>query len=792
MKKFYFFIMTFLITSGGIMPQHLVERAYLGPDGEVLKESIVTEMPFESKTPGYNQLPGWPKKVVANQTFKPFRGVTLADITQNGQDEILVAGHNMIHVFDGSGNIIWSRTLTGTAIYPPSVGIMDENGTIGIVQVTGGVPNNGRVYYFDSEGNDMTGWPLSFANHWIICAPVIADVSGNGICEIIVQTRTSNNLHVLQTDGTPLNANWPVNLDGTPAITPSVADIDNDGNMEIVTAISNGTLFAFDQNGQSKPGFPVPSDNYGFSYQSPLLVDFDGNDLLSIVGSTHGDAPKFYVRNHDGTYRDGWPVPVPEGYWTYSPPTVVDLEGNQEFNIFMSRPTGEDPLPMLYGFNPDGTLMDNFPITKSGGLEGFISVADIDIDGVHDLVFGSNMMIDGEGFIHAWYMDGSGELPGFPLRPTGFTFMNGPNLGDVNGDGLLNLVALSYEQNFLPTDSTFINVYNLNIPVEQANVLFGTYKGSNDRSGFVPRYIEQAELVIDPSSFSFGELAVGQTSEPETFVISNSGNAAATISAVAIGGLFPDHFVLEDTNEYPFNLGPSESIMVEVQFSPLSEGFKTAQLQVSANVNVPSSVISGTGIAAEPPVIVVDPLEFYVIHYEGAGTVCEEMTIMNTGVTDLNFVMDIEYFRSNWLSLSDTIGTIEAGNQLVVDVCFDSGELPSELYFAQIHIQSNDPENPIISIDVLFSIITDIGETINSTTLVYPIPASDAIYIESDQPMVSIKLTSYDGQVIISKAIAPTRSHQLKLEGITSGIYILQVMDDKGWSIARKVIVQLE
>ncbi len=71
---------------------------------------------------------------------------------------------------------------------------------------------------------------------------MLADVSGNGIREIIIQTRTSNNLHVLKTDATSLNVNWPVNLGGTPAVTPSVADIDNDGVVDIVTAISDGTM----------------------------------------------------------------------------------------------------------------------------------------------------------------------------------------------------------------------------------------------------------------------------------------------------------------------------------------------------------------------------------------------------------------------------------------------------------------------------------------------------------------------------------------------------------------------
>ena len=462
-------------------------RAYLGEDGQVLTEPIALDEQWlqDRGTSEIEQMAGFPKKVPAHPNFKNFRNVTLADLNGDGKEEILVASMNQLRVFSSTGDLLWSKVLIGTPIYPPSVERMDAMGTLGIVQVTGGVPNNGRVYYLDANGNDKQGWPVTFSNHWIICAAAIADVTNDGMSEIIVQTRTSNNLHVLKADG---NILWSATLDGTPAVTPSVGDIDGDGVKDVVTAISSGTMYAFNgTDGTPKAGFPVPSDGYSFSYQSQLLVDLDGNGTLSIVGASHGDAPKYFVRNSNGTYRDGWPVAVPGNDWTYGPPTVVDLSGDNDFKIFTSKPVGEDVAPMLFGYHPDGTMMDHFPIVKSGGLESVICVADITSDGQHDLIFGSNMMVEEKGFIHAWKMDGSGEIEGFPLRPTGFTYMNGPTLGDVNGDGLLDLVSFSYEQTFSPNDSAYINVYELMIPMDEADVLFGNYKGSNDRTGFIPR-----------------------------------------------------------------------------------------------------------------------------------------------------------------------------------------------------------------------------------------------------------------------------------------------------------------
>lgn len=486
MKKLYFLsiILALGISCYGQTP---AKQAYLGEDGQSMIREIMIDEHLTQKSPGkdYSQVQGWPKKFANNPTFKSMRGICIADIDLDGIDDIVFGIHNRLYAYKGDGTLIWQKTLTGSAIYPPSIADVTGNGIPEIVQVTGGLPNNGRVYVVNNQGEDLAGWPVNFNNNWILCAPALADLNNDNKLEIIVNIRTLNQIHVLKYDGSSFGPNWPVSLGGIPAVTPSVGDINKDGSPEIIVAISAGTIFALKPDGSNLEGFPIVLTDKSFSYQSPLLADLDGDGFLSIIGATHGNAPEFFVRNHTGSYRTGWPFAIPDNNWTYFPPTVVKLPSEESHRIFMARPVSEDPLPMLWSFSPEASILDDYPITKAGGLEGFLSVADIDADGAHDIIFGSNLMVEGQGFIHAYKMDGSGQLPGFPLRPTGFTFMNGPNLGDVTGDGMLNLIALSYEQSFQTTDSTFINVYNLNIPVEQANVLFGTYKGSNTRNGLM-------------------------------------------------------------------------------------------------------------------------------------------------------------------------------------------------------------------------------------------------------------------------------------------------------------------
>ncbi len=472
-----FSLLVFLQSHG-----QLWQKAYLKDNMQVGTSYINgTQVSMENKMP---QMTGFPKVFPANPSFKNMRNLTLTDVNNDNAEDIIFATDSKIYACSYQG-LLWEQTLTGTAIYPPSVGDVNGDGQDEIVQVTGGQPANGRIYVFDKQGNVLNGWPVSFNNNWIICAPALSDLDNDGKMEIIVNERISpaGKTHILKYDGSSFSAAWPVTLDGIPAVTPSVGDVDGDGEKDIVVC-STKSRYVFGLNGQPKQGFPLTTaPNQSYSYQSPVLADFNGDNKLEITGATHGDAPQFYVMNYDNSPYQQWPVGVPNSSWTYSTPTVVKI--NNQWQIFMSRPIGSDTLDMLYGWDDSGNMLTGFPIVKSGGLEGYSSVADIDNDNNFEIIFGSNLKDNnGEGFIHAYNMDGTGELSGFPLKPKGFTFMNGVCIGDVNGDALTDLVALSYSLNFgTEPDSVYINVYEMNTPFSKSKVLWGTYKGTNTRTG---------------------------------------------------------------------------------------------------------------------------------------------------------------------------------------------------------------------------------------------------------------------------------------------------------------------
>jgi hypothetical protein len=764
MKKL-FTLLFIVLLSNAWAQERVAQQAWLDEDGQVqVKEILIPEaeyLYYQNQKSDYEQLENWPKRIAAHPNFKNFRGVTLADITGDGIDEILVASFSRLYAYKGNGDLLWSLQLTGTATYPPSVADVTGNGQLELVQLTGGIPNNGRAYVVDKDGNVLPGWPVSIGNQWLLSAPALADLDGNGQMEIIFGVRTVNEIHVLKADGTNFNDNWPVVLSSIPAFTPSVGDINNDGEMNIIAGASNGTLYAFTPNAELLPGFPVATANTSFSYQSPLLADLDGDSLLSIVGATHGNAPEYYVRNSDGTYRDGWPVAVPGGGWTYSPPTLADLTGDSIYEIFVSKPIGEAVEPMLFGYNEAGEMLPNFPITKSGGLESFISVADIDKDGEHDLIFGSNMMVDGKGFIHAWKTDGSGQLPGFPLRPDGFTFMNGANLGDVTGDGMLNLVALSYEQTFSPSDSAVINVWNLGITLEEANVLFGTYKGNNTRNGFMTMEEEEPGPDTFLVTFNLNLSQVEDYFNPDVdeFFITGS------MFEWAVPGIQPDLQLMERVDDSMIYTRTIELTPGEYEFKYfLNEGWEGGEWEgepnhefVLENVDLEFWNDWAAIPGGEP---FVANLDLEVNPAEGGTVEGDGMYLPNANVF-ISAQPNLHFGFINWTDGDEEITT----------------DPDHHFFMPRAHVTLTANFNPETGVD----------ELISADFQLFPNPAQDRFTLRSQSIMNHITITEITGKQLLN--LNANTSEILIDTPLQAGIYIVTVVTDDGVFV-RKLQVQ--
>ena len=486
MKKTSLLLLALFSLSLGLIAQQPATRAFIDDAGVIRTETILQAQLPPIARDNLTPMPGFPLNFASNTTYKPMRGLTLADLNNDGTDEIILCHNEQINVIDGQGNILWTQPLVGgMGQFPATVGDINNDGTLEIVALTAYGNVRGGINVYSNTGEVLLSTVTD--NNPLICAPVLADFNNDGALEIIFNGRgrasanISAGIHVWNLQGEELPG-FPFEMPSTPSFTPTLADLDGDGFLEIFTATTSA-LYCVSHTGEEL--YRIDSQEaYKYSYQSPLVVDLDGNGEWSLVGACHGDNPNHYIRNaHTGEYRTGWPKPISS--WTYSAPTVVKNEDN--FAIFMGMSSEGN---VFYQYDIAGNVAPGFPLNLSAGIEGFISVADIDGDGENEIITSFNLMEGDLGYIRAWEMDGTEVTEGFPLRPQGLSYMNGANLGDIDGDGQLDLVTLTYVQTMSPNDPVYVTAYALNQPVE--NMVFGTYKGSNDRMG----WLREEEVVV--------------------------------------------------------------------------------------------------------------------------------------------------------------------------------------------------------------------------------------------------------------------------------------------------------
>ena len=108
---------------------------------------------------------------------------------------------------------------------------------------------------------------------------------------------------------------------------------------------------------------------------------------------------------------------------------------------------------------------------------------------------------------------------------------------------------------------------------------------------------------VNPISKNFGIHFMNETSDPQTFTISNSGFGTLTIQSIALSGEYSGQFVLTNTNTLPANLSVGQNIQISVVYAPTIIGMRSADLLITDNLGRHTYTISLVGEAIElnPP-----------------------------------------------------------------------------------------------------------------------------------------------------------------------------------------------
>jgi hypothetical protein len=466
----------------------LGETATFGIDIQAADSSYTTTVETTINNP-HPYYPGWPRRLCANG----FNSSPIpADVDGEGNLEIVVGtGDGLLLCFRPDGAVPFGFPAkpypeaddehAPYIIASPSIADIDADGDMEIAigltirTTTGEV---GRVAVMGPNGAFEPGWPVDLPAA-VKSSVTLADLDGDGDMELI-HGSYDNKLYVWTHDGLPFPGSWPVDMGTDVFATAAVGDVDNDGQLEIVVAAKDdqdpstyGRLSVLRTDGTPLPGWP--RDYPDQIYPSPALVDFDQDGDLEIVFgcgdfyNEHADANFLYAIHHDGTPLSGFPVQLPDTM--YSSPAIGDITGDGVPDIaFGTKRSAENGGGEVYAYQYDGSLVPGFPYVTGDEVSCSPTIADIDGDNMGEIIIGGD-----DGFVHAVDGDG-GAVPGWPAPVTeGKTVFPAPLVQDLDGDGDLEIAV--------PDSGARFHIWDLDRVVDEYAIFWPMFHANPQMTG---------------------------------------------------------------------------------------------------------------------------------------------------------------------------------------------------------------------------------------------------------------------------------------------------------------------
>lgn len=415
---------------------------------------------------------------------------SVVDLNGDGQMEIIVGDYDgEIFAWDANGQLLDGFPLTNTGHIIGHLAFADLNND-GDMEIVAGIgsPDNGGsgyIYVWHPNGTVYSGWPKSLQRFTPgeplkISSVVIADIEMDGKLDIIAAT--NNNSHDTPSYPTPvpdlyawdragnLKSGWPVQQEPSILGTLAVGNVLGDEKPEIFLGRDAHIVYAYDYRGNNLAGWPLetyvdPDDsNTGdgprivHKRSAPTLADLDSDGIPEFIIAGQRKLPnqsvpvntELMILRPNASRWPGWEVPasgngiITDDYDMQQAPVVVDIDSDGTPEIVIATQDG-----YIRAYEPDKTLKWSTKFSANKNIFATEPViGDVDNDNRPEIIFGTSDAYRGDSQpVGLWILEHDGtpkSVSPLPVYESGIQAP--PTLADVDGDGLVEIIAASLKR----------------------------------------------------------------------------------------------------------------------------------------------------------------------------------------------------------------------------------------------------------------------------------------------------------------------------------------------------------
>ena len=288
--------------------------------------------------------------------------------------------------------------------------------------------------------------------------PTFADLDRDGDFDLVYGT-SDGTLYVYENTGSPTSPQFVSNssyfglirISGN-ASTVSLGDFYNDGDMDLISGDWLGRFQYFRNDGSAAgPRFTKTTASFSSldagSYSSPVFVDIDGDGDLDIVSGALDGMVYCYINTGSGFTQNTTMFAGIDVGWR-SAPALADIDGDGDLDMLVGAETAAS---MQFYRNTGGNTFvpDNSAIAGVTPVsDGHPTIIDLDRDGDFDLIIGGL-----SGSLLYYENTGTASTPVWSRNDAAMASMTvdqdaAPGFADMDGDGKPDVIIGEYNGNF--------------------------------------------------------------------------------------------------------------------------------------------------------------------------------------------------------------------------------------------------------------------------------------------------------------------------------------------------------